>query len=80
MTDLKEAQRSSQDRQIKDGETLDDRFYLRNCATHDGGVEITVKEAAEMIPKWIKADDVSEEDECSDQFYTNNGKIAVIHL
>ncbi|XP_029689563.1 protein phosphatase 1 regulatory subunit 12B isoform X3 [Takifugu rubripes] len=57
LTDLKEAQRSSQDRQRKDGETLDDWFYLRNRATHDGGVEITEKEATETVSNWRQTDE-----------------------
>lgn len=68
LTDLKEAQRSSQDRQIKDGETLDDWFHLRNRATHDGGVEITEEEATETVSNWRQRDGVSEEDECRDRF------------
>lgn len=68
LTDLKEAQRSSQDRQIKDGETLDDWFYLRNRATHDEGVEITEEEATETVSSWRQTDEVSEEDECRDPF------------
>lgn len=67
LTDLKEAQRSGQDRQIKDGETLDDWFYLRNRATHDG-VEITEEEATETVSNWRQTDEVSEEDECRDRF------------
>lgn len=68
LTDLKEAQRSRQDRQIKDGETLDDWFHLRNRATHDGGVEITEKEATETVSNWRQTEAVSEEDECRDRF------------
>lgn len=68
LTDLKEAQRSSQDRQIKDGGTLDDWFYLRNRATRDGGVEITEEEATETVSNWRQTDEVSEEDECRGQF------------
>lgn len=68
LTDLKEAQRSCQDRQIRDGETLDDWFYLRDQATHDGGVEITGKEATETVSNWRQTEEVREEDECRDLF------------
>lgn len=69
LTDLREAQRGSRGGQIKDGEAVDERFYLRKRATHDGGVQITEQMVAtETSPDWRQTDDVSEEDECRVQF------------
>lgn len=63
LTDLKEAQSSSQARQIRDGETLDERFCLRKRGTDEGGVKLAEQmEAPEMSPNWRQMDDVSEED------------------
>lgn len=69
MTELKEAERSNQARQIKDGGSLDERFCLRKQVTDDGGVRITERmEAAETSTSWRQMDEVSEEDECKIQF------------
>lgn len=85
LTELKEGERSSQARQIKDGESLDESFCLRKCVTDDGGVRITERmEAAEMSTSRRQKDEVSEENECRIQFcpvatqkYWN---LSVIHL
>lgn len=69
LTDLKEAERSSQARQIKDGKSLDERFCLRKHVTDDAGVKVTERmEAAETSTSWRQMDEVSEEDECRIQF------------
>lgn len=75
LTDLKEAQRGNRGGQIKDGEAVDERFYLRKRATRDGEVQITEQMVAtETSADWRQTDDVSEEDECRVQLsplYTN---------
>lgn len=85
LTDLKEAERSSQARQIKDGESLDERFCLRKHVTDDGGVKITERmEAAETSPSWKQMGEVSGEDECRIQLWLvaaqKYWKLSVIHL
>lgn len=84
LTDLKEAERSSQARQIKDGESLDERFCLRKHVTDDGGVKITERmEAAKTSTSWRQMDEVSEEDKCTIQFClvaAKNIGNSVIHL
>lgn len=85
LTDLKEAERSSQARQIKDGESLDERFCLRKPVTDDGGVKITGRmEAAETSPSWKQMGEVSGEDECRIQLWLvaaqKYWKLSVIHL
>lgn len=65
LTDLKEAERSSQARQIKDGESLDERFCLRKCVTDDGGIKVREwMEAAETSISRRQMDGVSEGDQC----------------
>lgn len=62
LTDLKEAERSSQARLIKDGESVDGRFCVRKCVTDDGGVKETERmEAVETSISWRQTDEVSEE-------------------
>lgn len=85
LTELKEGERSSQARQIKDGEGLDERFCLRKCVTDDAGVRIPERmEAAETSASWRQKDEVSEEDECRIQFCPvaaqKYWKLSVIHL
>lgn len=69
LTDLKEAESSSRARQIKDGESLDERFCPRKHVTEDGGVKKTEQMGAgETSPSWRLKGDVSEEDACRIQF------------
>lgn len=81
LTDLKEAQRSSQDRLRKDEETVDERFCLRKPVTDDGEVKITEElEATETSPSWRQMDEVSEEDECRLHIHKTYWEISLIHL
>lgn len=68
LTDLKEAQRTNnlptQDRQTKDGDTVNEWCCVRKALTDD---RVCV-ETTDFSPNWRKTDEVSERDLCRDHF------------